>query len=247
MNRFLATILCLFSFSLLHARQGAGFTISHLSGPSYIYTTWQKLSGIPFPANGMYIVTAKGIVIIDSPWDTTQVAPIIDSIEHHHQRKVIAAIATHFHEDRTGAFDIFRRRGIATYSSCRTLALCKEHHEPEAQNCFAGDTAFDFGDIHLRTFYPGAGHAPDNIVIWCEEGHILYGGCLIKSTQATDIGNLSDANLAAWPATMQRLHERYPHPGYIIPGHQSWSSLRAIKHTRKLIKKATKHLRHTLA
>ena len=117
-----------------------GLAIEHLTGDYYIYTTWQPVRGIPFPANGMYIVTEKGVVIIDSPWDTAQALPLLDSIEVRHHKKAIACIATHFHDDKTGAFGIFEARELKTYSSCQTLALCREKNEPQAQYCFVNNS-----------------------------------------------------------------------------------------------------------
>ena len=191
---------CLFILLSLngHAQQQQGFSIAHLKGDFYVYTTWQDIDGKPFPANGMYVVTAKGILIIDSPWDTTQAIPLLDSIEKLHHKKVIAAIATHFHNDRTGSFNIFEQRGVKTYSTCQTVRLCKEKNEPQAEYCFAADTVFEFGDHSLQTFYPGKGHAPDNIVLWFADEKILYGGCFIKSCEANSLGYLRDADIDLW-------------------------------------------------
>lgn len=223
-----------------HAQKANTFTISHLIGDFYIYTTWQDIDSAPFPANGMYVVTAKGIVIIDSPWDTAQVTPILDSIEKLHHKKAIAAIATHFHADRTGALAIFQRRGIKTYSSCQTLQLCIEKNEPQAKYCFSADTIFDFGDHTLQTFYPGKGHAPDNIVLWFDKEKILYGGCFIKSCEAPGLGNLSDADTIAWPISLSNVMKRFPAAAYVIPGHQGWENKKSLEHTMKLLKQKNK-------
>ena len=185
----------------------------------------------------MYVVTAKGILIIDCPWDTTQAIPFLDSIEKRYHSKTIAAIATHFHSDRTGSFDIFHRRGIKTYSSCQTLKLCIDRREPQAQYCFSTDTSFDFGDHKVQTFYPGQGHTSDNIVLWFDDTKILYGGCFIKSCEAGDIGNVADANLNEWPQSIAKVKAHFPHPAFIIPGHQSWTSTKALDHTLTLIRK----------
>jgi glyoxylase-like metal-dependent hydrolase (beta-lactamase superfamily II) len=225
-------IVCLCS----SAQKQKPFSISHLRGDFYVYTTSQDIDSNPFPANGMFIVTAKGIVMIDSPWDTTQAIPILDSIEKMYHKKVIAAIATHFHNDRTGSFDIFRSRGIKTYSSCQTLQLCIDRKEPKAQYCFSADTIFDFGDHAIQTFYPGPGHAPDNIVLWFPDAQILFGGCFIKSCDAGDIGNIGDGNLNEYPQSIARVKAHFPHPVFIIPGHQSWNCLRSLDHSLDLVR-----------
>lgn len=241
MKRALFPILFFTSALCGHSQ---GFKIAHLTSDYYIYTTWQDVNGKPFPANGMYVVTTAGIVFIDSPWDTTQAVPLLDSIEKRHHKKVIACIATHYHSDRTGSLNIFQRRGIKTYSSYMTYQLCKERNEPQAQYYFVSDTTFNFGDHRLQTFYPGQGHSADNILVWCTDEKILYGGCFIKSCEADDIGNVADANLVQWPQAITKVKERFPKPAFIIPGHQAWNCATALEHTVKLIKKKEKNNAH---
>jgi len=231
----------LFCVSLtLTAKPKMVLSAKHLTGAFYVYTTWKPIDGKPYPSNGMYIVTSQGIVIIDSPWDTTTVSGFITGLERQHHKKVIAAIATHFHEDRTGAFDIFRRKGIKTYSSQQTLELCKIKHDPQAEFTFQTDTIFDFGDQTMRTYYPGPGHSPDNIVLWFEKERILYGGCFIKSCQAHDLGNLSDADPQAWMTSVNNVKREFPNPRFTIPGHQDWKCKRSLDHTAKLLRQFKK-------
>ena len=87
-------------------------SISHLTGPLYIYTTYGLAGGVPFPANGLYLVTDQGAVLIDAPWDTTQVQPLLDSIEQKHHQKVVLSLSTHFHDDRTAGIPSLRAKGV---------------------------------------------------------------------------------------------------------------------------------------
>ncbi len=91
-----------------------------------------------------------------------------------------------------------------------------------------------YGHI-FQTYYGGQGHSPDNIVIWFDKEKILYGGCLVKSTEAQDLGNLSDANVKAWAATIKKIQEKFKYSNYIIPGHLDWQSKEALTHTLNLI------------
>ncbi|HXB45547.1 MAG TPA: hypothetical protein VNV85_15885, partial [Puia sp.] len=86
----------------------------------------------------------------------------------------------------------------------------------------------------FQTYYPGEGHTPDNIVIWFDKEKILYGGCLIKSTEADNIGNLEDANVKEYATTIENVQKKFKFPKYIIPGHQDWTSTRSLEHTLKL-------------
>ena len=54
------------------------------------------------------------------------------------------------------------------------------------------------GGTQVRVIYPGAAHAPDNIVTFFPESGVLFGGCLVKS--GDDLGNLGDADSRELPA-----------------------------------------------
>jgi metallo-beta-lactamase class B len=210
--------------------------ITHLTGNFYIYTTYKDYEGSPFPANGMYLVTDGGAVLFDTPWDSTQFQPLLDSIKLRHGKDAIMSISTHFHADRTAGIDYYKQRGIKTWSSLYTQKLCKEEKEPIAEYAFTKDTTFTIGSYTFQTFYPGNGHAPDNIVLWFPKDKILYGGCFIKSMESKGLGNLSHADPKAWKISAQKTIKQFPSPAYIIPGHGSWQSNKGLQHTLKLLK-----------
>ncbi len=212
--------------------------ISHLTGDFYVYTTYVDYEGTPFPSNSMYAVTPDGVVMFDTPWDTNQVEPLLDSIKARHGKDVIMCIATHFHDDRTGGFDVLKRNGIRTYSTRLTYELCRETNRPLAEFILAADTVFNIGGLEFATFFPGAGHAPDNIVIWLPASQILYGGCFIKSTESGGLGNLSHADTKSWELATEKVMQKFPDAMYIIPGHQGWRDLGSLKYTYELLKEA---------
>lgn len=216
--------------------------ITPLSAGAFVFTTYNQVGQATFPSNGMYLVGPSGVVIIDSPWDTTQFQPLLDSIEARHHKPVLMCIATHFHDDRTAAFDYFRKKGIATWASARTKELCITRGEKQPEFVFVNDTSFAVGGVHFETFYPGPGHAPDNIVIWVNGENILFGGCLVKSTESRDLGNIADASLEAngWEASVKKVLNRYPAPNIVVPGHFSWNDKRALLHTLRLLRNANK-------
>ncbi len=209
--------------------------ISHLTGDYYVYTTCRKLGVETIPSNSMYVITNQGAVMFDTPWDSAQFQPLLDSIADRHHSRVILCIATHFHDDRTAGLDFLNQKGVITYTSEQTLSLCKEHGKNRAQYSFTKDTTFVVGNHQFFACYPGEGHTKDNIVIWCDDAKVLYGGCLVKSTDANDLGNLEDANLAEWPRTIANVINRFPGPKYVIPGHYGWADGDGLAHTLKLL------------
>lgn len=210
--------------------------ISRLRDNFYVYTTYHDLNGTRFPANGMFVVTSCGVVIFDTPWDSTQFQPLLDSIQKNHG-PVRMCIATHSHDDRTAGLDYYRSKGIKTFTSNRTDSISTKIGNPRAEVVFESDYhGFEVGQQKFYMIYAGPGHTPDNIVAWFPQEKVLYGGCLIKSTEAKDLGNLTDADVKAWPETMKKLKELTRRRKYVIPGHQSWKNKKSVEHTEKLLK-----------
>ncbi|ASS48595.1 MAG: hypothetical protein A3D31_07435 [Candidatus Fluviicola riflensis] len=231
----------LFSLLFITFQTRAQLELSRLSDSSYVFTTYRTFidekDTTTIPSNGLIKITSAGVLLIDTPWDTTQFQPLLDSIQKRFHSPVKWVISTHSHADRTAGLDYYKMKGIATYTSFSTRKICEERGEPQPEFVFYHDTVFHLGATKVQTFFPGAGHAPDNIVIWFPEERILYGGCFIKSVEATDIGNRADANFGTWGMAIHLVKRTFKHPKWIIPGHQSWESKRSLKHTRKLIRK----------
>ncbi len=230
----------LFLTDLLGQTTAPKLIITHLSGDFYIYQTYNTYKGSRISANAMYLVTDKGVVLFDTPWDTTQFQPLIDSIQARHQQKVVICIATHSHEDRTGGLGFLNQKGVKTYTTTHTDKISKENGRQSARYLIKNDTSFEVGKYRFQTYYAGQGHTPDNVVVWFEKERILYGGCLIKSIEAKDLGNLADANVKEWAFTLRRIQTKCLHPQFIITGHDDWTSKQSINHTLRLIKEFKK-------
>ena len=84
--------------------------ITALRNHFYIYTTYNTYQNTQVPANGMYVVTKEGVVMFDTPWDTTQFQPLLDSIEAKHHQPVIMAFATHWHSDKQRDWNIIIKK-----------------------------------------------------------------------------------------------------------------------------------------
>jgi metallo-beta-lactamase class B len=184
----------------------------------------------------MYLVTRAGVVLFDTPWDSTQFQPLLDSIKTRHQKDVITCISTHFHADRTAGLEYYRSKGIKTYTTKQTDELSKINNEKRAAFLIYHDSSITIGQHTFQTYFAGEGHTPDNIVIWFEKEKVLYGGCLVKSAEAGDLGNLSDANVKEWAFTIEKIQHKFKSPKYIIPGHLDWNSTESLTHTLNLIR-----------
>ena len=214
--------------------------IAHLTGNFYIYTTYNTYEGSLIPANGMYFITNKGVVLIDTPWDTSQFQPLLDSIKAKHNQNVTLCIATHWHSDKTEGLEYYKQKGIKTYTTRLTDELSKKNNKKRAEFLISKDTLFTVGEFTFETYFPGEGHTTDNIIIWFDKEKILYGGCLIKGADAENLGFLGDGNTQAYETTLKNVQKKYPDPKHIIVTHSDWKNINSLKHSIKLAKKLKK-------
>jgi metallo-beta-lactamase class B len=139
----------LFGWLLLYAVQSFGqanetdtnLKINQLTGDFYIYTTYNLYKGEKVPANGMYLVTNKGVVVFDTPWDTAQFQPLLDTIQARHHQSVLLCIATHFHDDRTAGLAYYAKQKIKTYTTVLTDQLSKKNNTKRADFLIVKDTS----------------------------------------------------------------------------------------------------------
>mgnify|MGYP006211094403 CR=1 FL=1 len=136
--------------------------------------------------------------------------------------------------------DYYSKQGVKTYTTALTDELSKQNNKKRAAFLIEKDTVFQVGEYAFETYYPGEGHTTDNIVIWFDKEKILYGGCLIKGTDADNLGYLGDANVTAYHATLLRVQKKCPEPKYIIISHSDWHDVNSLKHSIQLAKKLKK-------
>lgn len=235
MKTFVLALISLFIFSIGRGQSGNyDLKFTHLSGDFYVYESFGTYQGQRIGANAMYLVTKEGVVLFDTPWDTAQFQNLLDSIYARHHEEVVLCIATHFHEDRSGGMEYYRRKGIKTFTTWKTDSISKHKGMKRAEYLIDKDTTFHIDQYTFQTFYPGEGHTSDNIVIWFPKEKILYGGCLIKSAGAKNLGNLEDANIYAYAQTIRNVQSRCRNARYIITGHDDWTDNSSLKHTLEM-------------
>ena len=241
MRTIILTITFIFSLTNIFGQtEKVKLKTSHLTGDFYIYTTYSSYEGEQVPANGMYLVTNNGIVLFDTPWDTTQFQPLLDSIKFRHNKSVELCIVTHWHSDRTEGLEYYKQKGIKTYTTVLTDELSKKNNKKRAEFLMTKDTIFNVGQYSFETYYPGQGHTADNIIVLFDKEKILYGGCLIKGVDAENLGYLGDANITEYETTLKRVQKKCSKPKFIIISHSDWNNINSLKHSIRLAKKLKK-------
>ena len=245
MRTIILTVVFIFSLTNIFGQaENVKLKISHLTGDFYIYTTYNTYQESQVPANGMYLLTDNGVVMFDTPWDTTQFQPLLDSIKLKHNKTVLMCFATHWHSDKTAGLEYYRQQGIKTYTTVLTDELSRKNNKKRAEFLMANDTVFHVGQYLFETYYPGQGHTLDNIVIWFKKEKILYGGCLIKGADAADLGYLDDGNLTAYAATLKKVRQKCREPKFIVIAHSDWKNINSLKHSLIMAKELKKKSDH---
>ncbi|WP_104380879.1 BlaB/IND/MUS family subclass B1 metallo-beta-lactamase [Sphingobacterium sp. HMA12] len=221
-------------FSSLRAQERP-LSIEKINSHLYLYTTYNTFEGTKYAANAVYLITKKGVILFDTPWDSTQYQPLLDSIKQKHQLPVIAVYATHWHEDRAGGFAYYNRIGIPTYATKMTNDLLKENNKAQATHLVKINNTYKIGGQSFVLNFFGAGHSLDNVVVWFPDYQILDGGCFIKSSEAKNLGFIGDGDVKAWKPALARLSAKYPQIKMVIPGHDEWRDNQQIKRTEELL------------
>lgn len=214
----------------------------------------------PWESNSMVIQASENeVVLIDTPYDSTATALLLNWIQTELKPQKITAINTGYHIDNLGGNACLRAHGIDIYGSDLTCELIeqrgaatqnqivswlKPHQEnykkvyetmkfvaPNKVYNISEGLSLNIGKLNLEVFFPGESHAPDNVTVYIKELNILFGGCMVKSTESKNLGFTGDANMQEWPQSIRKIDEKYPGVRIIIPHHGQWGDRTLLDHT----------------
>lgn len=195
--------------------------IQKMSDHVYLHTSFLNTESFGrVPCNGMIVVNGGEAVVFDTPTDNNSSEELIRFITEKMSHNVVGVVATHFHVDCVGGLEIFHKHKISSYASDRTIQLLKNKDSNNIipTNSFENVLELSVGDKKVYAEFFGAGHTQDNVIGYFPHGNVIFGGCLIKEVGAGN-GNLEDADLKAWPATVKKIKTHYPNLTTVIPGH----------------------------
>lgn len=214
-------------------------TLEPIAPGVWVYTTYFDVpeSGRT-GANGLVVADGGDAVLINLPWTDQQTAALFDWIAEHLNATVKTVVPTHFHQDSMGGLEEAHRRGAVSYGLDKTIEFARRDHLPVPQCPFKLRVMIRCGTALILVTYHGSGHTTDNVVAWLPKQGVLFGGCLVKPLDAQSLGNTSDGDLTAYPATLKKVKAAYPNARIVVPGHGDWGGPGLIDHTLKLCKKS---------
>ncbi len=216
----------------------------------------------PWDENLLLVEMADGtLVMVDTPWTPQATQVLLEWMMEKYGQRRIVAINTHHHIDNLGGNQALIAAGIPVYGSDLTarmiaesgwqdledtLAFMRNHGYEECLEDYANmqlvpptelfpleeGVTLDFGNEKVEINFPGAAHAMDNVVVYFPDRRLLFGGCMVIGFN--EIGNTADADMAAWPDSIQKL-KSYD-VDIIVPGHGNRLDPNLLDHTLEVLK-----------
>jgi len=179
--------------------------------------------------------------MVDTPMDNDKTERLIQYVKNRLHAEVSLLIIGHYHDDCLGGLEFIQRQGIESIANFRTVDKCRETGLPIPSASFQDSLLIDFHGLSLECRFWGAGHSFDNITVWIQKKSILFGGCLVKSSDSNNLGNLSDASVEDWDETIRRIIRKHPEIETVIPGHGSFGGPELLTHTISLVELPKQH------
>ncbi|WP_411816676.1 subclass B1 metallo-beta-lactamase [Hyphococcus sp. DH-69] len=202
----------------------------------------------PVLSQGLVIKTDEGIVLVDTAWTNGDTAIVLDLIEDTLGDDPDMAVVTHAHADKMGGVDTLNKRGIGGRAHPLTNEDAPGRNLKPTQYTILEDRDIDTlmgwsengvdHDGPITVYYPGPGHARDNIVVYHAPSKVLFVGCLIRPGTSNSLGNTADADLSQWAQSVRNVAATFPEAQIIVPSHSVAGDRALLDHTIALVEAA---------
>lgn len=222
---------------------------------------WEQLTGgvhrcrLPFLDVTVGLVQGRtGVVLVDTGTTLTEAAAIDSDARRITGRRVTHVVLTHKHFDHVLGSSVFAEAetycapAVIEYlasatDQLRDDALYYGADVEEIDRAIAAlrppqhgidNAVVDLGDRRLTIAYLGRGHTTSDLVVVvpCVDGGrvVVFSGDLIEESGDPAID--ADSDVAAWPATLDRLLAIGGPDAIYVPGHGSIVDAQFVRHQR---------------
>jgi metallo-beta-lactamase class B len=210
-------------------------TVEEISPGIWLHTTYSYMKGYgKVGANGLIVINGQIATMIDLPWTDKQTGILFDWVRDKQHANIQTVVPTHSHDDCAGGLAEAHRRSADSWAFIETIEKLKKEKKAVPKKGFTKAKRLECGDIIIELAYLGGGHTTDNIVAWIPSQKILFGGCLVKSLDAKNLGNTNEADLHNYPKTLKTVLQKYADAKVVVPGHGKPGNLQLVKHTIEL-------------
>ncbi|WP_448568282.1 subclass B1 metallo-beta-lactamase [Thalassotalea ganghwensis] len=211
--------------------------IKSLTDDVYLHISYQNIEGFGLvSSNGLIVINNHDAFIVDTPWSERDTAQLLTWLQDKNLN-LVGSLSTHSHEDRTAGISLLNNKGIRTYATQQTNEFLKIKQQAQAIHTLNTPQDTLLND-QIAVYYPGGGHAADNIVVWLPNENLLFGGCLVRSKQAKSLGYTGESKLTQWPLSIEKLLGKYPNVSQVVPGHGKVGGRELLTHTLALTRQS---------
>lgn len=210
--------------------------IAPISENSFVHISYLNTDDFGKVAcNGFIYMVGNEAVVFDTPTDNEVSKELLNWLSDSQNADVKAVVINHFHIDCLGGLQAFHDSDIPSYANNKTISLAKSQGKIVPKNGFDGRNELQVGGKKVINRHFGEAHTVDNIISYIPDEELIFGGCMIKSLNASK-GNLEDANIDEWSNTAQKIKDAYPNLKTVVPGHGKHGSMELLDYTMKLFK-----------
>ncbi len=203
-----------------------------------------------FISNAGFVVTPKGVVVIDALGSPVLAQKLIQEIRKITKQKIVAVVLTHYHADHVYGLQEFKRLGATIYAqkdginylasetAKQRLIASRIDFAPwvnENTRLVPADVWIDqrktitVGGVEFQISRVGPAHAPEDLIVFIPSEKVLFAGDLVFRGRIPFVGN---ADSRGWMSALDEIQKLKPK--IVVPGHGTYSTnvLADVKFTR---------------
>jgi metallo-beta-lactamase class B len=208
-----------------------------LSDNAYVHVSYSVLPEFGrFPSNGLIFINGNKAFLFDTPVTDSLTKDLLTWIEDSMKLTIIGFVPNHWHVDCMGGLKYIQDQNIKTYANQKTIDIARSKNLPVPAHGFKDSITLYLDEKAIDCYFLGAAHSLDNVVVWIPSEKILFPGCMVKSLTSSDLGNLTDGDLKAYPETIDKVIKKFSTANVVIPGHGQSGGLNLLLHTRDLLR-----------
>jgi len=206
-----------------------------ISEHAYVHVSYTTLPGYGrISANGLILTDNNSAFLFDTPWTDSLTCVLISYLNDQMKLQITGFIPNHWHEDCMGGLNYLKSQKIKSYANQLTIDIAKNKGLPVPDQGFKDSLRLSLGDKFIYCYFFGAAHSSDNIVVWIPSEKILFPGCMCKSLNSGNPGNLSDGDISEYPKTIDKVIQKFKSARVVIPGHGPIGGPELLIHTKSL-------------
>jgi glyoxylase-like metal-dependent hydrolase (beta-lactamase superfamily II) len=193
-----------------------------------------------FISNAGFVVTPKGVVVIDALGSPVLAQKLIQEIRRITKQKIVAVVLTHYHADHVYGLQEFKRLGATIYAqkdglnylasetAKQRLIASRIDFAPwvnENTRLVPADVWIDqsktirVGGVEFRISRVGPAHAPEDLIVSIPSEKVLFAGDLVFRGRIPFVGN---ADSRGWMSALDEIQKQ--NPMIVVPGHGPYST-----------------------